>query len=773
MSVTYLGVRHHSPACAWHVQQVIETVRPAWVLVEGPSDINDRMDELLADHQLPVAVFSSFTSGDGVVRSWAPLCEYSPEWVALRAGRQVGAGLRFIDLPAWDPAFRGRENRYSDADARYAQVLERLTDELSVDTADALWDHLFETAPPSRLVPGPAGRHRVVDDLGSRLDAYFDLLRGEAEADERDMAREAYMARWVAAAAARDDGPVVVVTGGFHRAALRRLADQGDTEWPQVPPAPVDAQGHPATSYLVPYSFRRLDAFSGYQSGMPSPGYYQDVWDVGPLAAADRLVERVASRLRRARQPVSTASLVAARTMTGGLATLRGRRVPSRTDVLDGLASALVTEALDVPLPWASRGTLRAGTDPVVVEMVAALSGDRVGRLAPGTPLPPLVGAAVAAWRGQGLDTVDRVELDLASDVARSRVCHQARVLGVPRFAWQAGPLLGTDPFAETLTETWQVGGPVVGGLPAEDVLVALVEASTYGHDLLAAATAALEERLADASAVSVLVDAVLVGAEPLTGSLVARLAASVGRLTDVAQTGQTLAVALMLWRYGDQYGVRGSAALGTLVDQAAGRLVWLLEGVRGGPGPADPRRLAAVVALRDATRLKSSADSDAPLRAEVVSATGRLARDPSVPPDLRGAALGVLVSLGEHTLDPTTTLRAMAGPTTAGDWLAGLFAVARDDVADLLLDDLDWVLAQYDPHQFLVALPALRGAFAYFPPRERARLAEQLMARRGLVGTGRTFLRLEDDPQQRAAGYELEARVRRALVDAGLWEPR
>ncbi|MCL2422340.1 MAG: DUF5682 family protein [Micrococcales bacterium] len=771
MSVTYIGVRHHSPACARYVRQVIETVQPAWVLVEGPSDINDRIDELLADHRLPIAVFSSFTSGDTVVRSWAPLCEYSPEWVALRTGQQVGAQLRFIDLPAWDRAFYGRENRYSDADARYATASQTLADELGIDTSDALWDHLFEIAD--------------VDDVGPRLDAYFDLVRGETTADERDTAREAYMARWVAAAVACDDGPVVVVTGGFHRAALIRLADSsgrdnGDSphcpaqladQWPSVPPAPVDAHGHTATSYLVPYSFRRLDAFTGYQSGMPSPGYYQDVWDVGPQAAADRLVEQVASRLRGARQQVSTANLVVARTTTSALARLRGHDVPTRTDVLDGLASALVTEALDVPLPWASRGTLQAGTDPVVVEMVAALSGDRTGRLAKGTPLPPLVGAAVAAWREQGLDVVGGVELDLATDIARSRVCHQARVLGVPRFAWRTGPLLGTDVFDQTPTETWQLDGPLVGDEPAGDVLVTLVEAGSYGHDLLAAATAALTERLSEASPTTVLVDAVLVGAQALTGSLVAALGASVGRLTHVAETGSTLAVALMLWRYGDQYGVRESAALDRLVDQAAGRLVWLLEGVRGGPGPAEPQRLAAVVALRDATRLRSPAGD--PLRAEVVAAMGRIAGDVAVPPDLRGAALGVLVCLGEHSTDLVATLRAMAGPTTAGDWLAGLFAVARDDVTDLLLDDLDRVLAGYDPHQFLVALPALRGAFAYLPPRERARLAEQLMARRGLVGTGKTFLRLTDDPQLLAAGYELEDRVRRTLVGTGLWEPR
>src|SRR3954468_2206936 len=105
MGATFLGVRHHSPACARLVAHTIETLRPAYVLVEGPADLNDRLDELLLGHELPIAVFTSYRDGVQRHTSWAPFCAYSPEWVALTAGRAVGAHLRFIDLPAWHPAF--------------------------------------------------------------------------------------------------------------------------------------------------------------------------------------------------------------------------------------------------------------------------------------------------------------------------------------------------------------------------------------------------------------------------------------------------------------------------------------------------------------------------------------------------------------------------------------------------------------------------------------------------------------------------------------------
>ncbi|WP_246608006.1 DUF5682 family protein, partial [Paractinoplanes toevensis] len=313
MPVTFIGVRHHSPACARLVADTIETLRPAYVLIEGPADFNPRLGELLLGHDLPVAIFSSYRDDDRRHASWAPLCDYSPEWTALTHAARVGAEPRFIDLPAWHPAFAGRANRYADAELRYADVMSRLCRSFGVDNVDALWDHLFEIAP--------------ADNLTTRLNTYFDLVRGDADPGDSDRARESYMASWVsAAAAAAGDRPVVVVTGGFHRPALVAAHTQpaaapsapadrpaphdpgaADVVWPAVPAMPDGAIGG---SFLVPYSFRRLDAFDGYQSGMPSPGYYQELWESGVEGAARHLIEAVATRLRERKQPVSTADLI-------------------------------------------------------------------------------------------------------------------------------------------------------------------------------------------------------------------------------------------------------------------------------------------------------------------------------------------------------------------------------------------------------------------------------------------------------------------------------
>ncbi|MCK1809096.1 MULTISPECIES: DUF5682 family protein [unclassified Micromonospora] len=756
--VTFLGVRHHSPACARLVAATVARLRPAYVLVEGPADLNGRMDELLGDHELPIAVFTAHRDGNRRHVSWSPFCAYSPEWVALTAGREVGAQLRFIDLPAWHPALSGRANRYADADQRYAEAVRRLCATLAVDNVDALWDHLFEIGPD--------------DGLAERLDTYFDVLRGESAAGADDTARESYMARWVRAARRRAAGrPVLVVTGGFHRPALVRLTagagDDGpeDEDWPEVPaPAPEAVAG----SYLVPYSFRRLDAFVGYQSGMPSPAYYQRVWEDGPRRAAEALTEAVAARLRARRQPVSTADLVAARTMAGGLARLRGHAHPGRVDVLDALVSALVTDALDQPLPWATRGTLAPGAHPVVVEMVAALSGDQVGRLHPDTPLPPLVHDVDAELARHRIDPQETVELDLtvSGDLARSRLLHRLRLLDVPGHSRESGPRVGADAL---LTERWTPA-------PSADRLARVIEAGGYGPTVTDAVTARIEERMtllgADVDALATtLFDTALAGLTEHSTRTLTAITRATGTVTDLRALGRALAVALALWRHDRLLGSAGTAPLGALITAAVRRALWLVEGVRATAAPADPGRLAALVAVRDAIRHAGPAlglDRDGAL-----AVAGRVAADAAAPPDLRGAALGLAWSLGDVP-DAARAVRAVAAPDTLGDWLSGLFALAREEVVAgdaALLTVVDELLAGMGAHDFLVALPALRQAFGWFPPRERAEVARHVQALHGGDAPPGDLLRLDADPLLVAAARAVEERVDAVLAREGLWE--
>ncbi len=127
--ILFFPVRHHSPAAARLAAEVVRELRPDAVLIEGPSDFNQRIDELALDHSPPIAVYSWVVTGDGERRgAYYPFCVYSPEWQALRAGFETGAEVAFIDLP-WAELAAERDatlHRYADAElkrSRYVDVL--------------------------------------------------------------------------------------------------------------------------------------------------------------------------------------------------------------------------------------------------------------------------------------------------------------------------------------------------------------------------------------------------------------------------------------------------------------------------------------------------------------------------------------------------------------------------------------------------------------------------------------------------------------------------
>src|SRR5690606_23012353 len=233
--VVYFPVRHHSPACARLVRELIAQVKPAAVLIEGPADFNPYMHELWLPHELPIAIYSYMRLPDGTRRgAFYPFCEYSPEWQALQAARDAGAAARFIDLP-WSEIATAKSlsHRYADAELRRSRYVDVLCRELGVEDFNALWDTLCE----------------IVDDLSlpdylRRAHTFCGLIRlADGHVPAEDRRREAFMAAQIRQAADEFAGPLVVVTGAYHSYALFArltgrsfvgLEDPTPDEWQQI-----------------------------------------------------------------------------------------------------------------------------------------------------------------------------------------------------------------------------------------------------------------------------------------------------------------------------------------------------------------------------------------------------------------------------------------------------------------------------------------------------------------------------------------------------------
>jgi hypothetical protein len=268
-----------------------------------------------------------------------------------------------------------------------------------------------------------------------------------------------------------------------------------------------------------------------------------------------------------------------------------------------------------------------------------------------------------------------------------------------------------------------------------------------------------------------VLFDAALSGTADVSEQALSAIEATVAAAADLGALGRMLAVVLTMWRHDRVLGSAHSETLGVVIVASVRRVLWLAEGVHGQSAAADLGRIGALAACRDALRYTRPAlDLDLTAALEVAA---RLSADSEAPPDLRGAAFGLRWALQPATgeLDPVRAVRGAFQPQSAGDWLAGLFALAREEVLHTaeVIGLLDELLSGMATDDFLIAVPALRQAFEFFPPREREIIASRLLERRGLTGTGRGLLRGVADPQLVAAGMLLDDRVDTVLRRAGL----
>lgn len=744
--VVYFPVRHHSPACARLVVRLIEEARPAAVLIEGPSDFNERLDELMLPHELPVAIYSYVHLADGRRRgAFYPFCVYSPEWQALQAAKTIGAAVQFIDLPWADVA--GEEaatHRYADAQLGRGPYVDTLCRKLGVDDFDAVWDTIAEL------------------DAGLTVEQYLErthhfcchLRQLDGAVDATDRRREAFMAAMIRRALEEHDGQVLVVTGGYHSYALyARLSGEPfvgtDDPAEYRPAAPADGEDRGIA--LTPYSYERLDSLTGYNSGMPNPGFYDLVWhdrQAGRPLTLRQLLTSVVGALRKRGQPVSTADLIAVQSSAEALASIRGHREVWRWDLIDAVTAALVKEELEYGI-----------RHPFLEAVHEVFRGGRRGRLAEGTPSPPLVRDIDALLERHELrPTMSVVEhcLDLTDPPQRERsqVLHRLRILQIQGFRRTGGTDFTTRHDLSELAEQWQVQWS-----PQFDA--GAIEAARYGSTLLEAATAKLVEQSEaiqrDAEmAARLLVEASLAGSGTLARELHARLEQLIRQDGSFAGVAASLGHLLYLYRYDEVLQTGGRGDVGSLLVEAFERALWLLEslGQMGGDTAGVLQGVRALFETFQQCEHLLGLDRQA-----FLDVLHRVRSDLSQMPAVRGAAVGSLWNLGGADAEQVLAdMRLFADPEKLGDFLAGLFCVAREVIqrqASLLLA-IDGLVTGYDDAEYLQSLPSMRLAFTYFTPREKHHLATTLLEALGLAGkTQIVTMEIDADTAARAIAFE------------------
>lgn len=790
----FAPVRHHSPACTLALRHLLREVQPSVVLVEGPDDL-DHLLPLLQDERTrapvawlcqsrqttepaPVAdeaaddeadaadadAVADEAEGREMRTSFFPFCDYSPEWLAIREGAALGAQVALIDLP-W--AHKAWQAEHDDAglslmhERHYAhsRYLKAMAGRLGCVDHHELWDRLFELRSPAALADW---REFFADVFAWSAMARQDYEPEVLEA-ELSLPRERQMAAHIRAWREKCTGNIVVVTGGFHTQEL--ISSWRQAGRPEKLPASAAADGG---AWLIRYSFASLDALNGYSAGMPSPAYYQQLWDA--LQTTDDypwqriavdLLSRFARQQRAADQAdaASTALVQEAVLQATRLAHLRGNPGPGRQDVLDAIRSCFIKGADD------------DGTRGMLAELRHFLAGTRLGDIPPGAGSPPLVEDARRRARALGLrfdDSVPRkVRLDLYRKPAhrlRSRFFQAMRYLECPLVRHLSGPDFYGNAQLHLLFEEWEVAwSPLVEAR--------LIELSSSGASVEALCLKRLEDdaRALEAAgaarsasaAVALLLRACLIGLHGRLPRLFELLSTQLDEdasLASVIDCGHRL---LTLWRAREPLGVQGHPLLASLLDRVWPAAMFLLAEITCGDEDAESERIGQLLSLRELGQLLARTEGgeqrNGAAHTPRVLPSGRgqpekltdfaifharlsaLLGDPATAPGIRGAAVAMLFLDGlgdEALLDQQLLLHFSPGVPEhhAVRFLGGLMQAAPELVLRLpsLLQRLDALIADWETEDFVAHLPDLRFAFTRLKPQESARLAETVVAFHG-----------------------------------------
>lgn len=322
----YFPIRHHSPVCAYHLMRVIESYAPDCILIEGPDNANDLLEDINdPDTEAPLAIYYSFRDKNGLLgekrgdyRCYYPFLDYSPELVALREAARRGIKCAFIDLPYEEillaekegEGLRKEDDRSSYNDDRYLSensYIKKLVENTGLRSFDEFWEHYFEIH----------GLKAGTDEFLKNMLCYCVLSRASSDRqtllEDGCLARETHM-RDIILKKSFEHKRILIVTGGFHVAGLVKpdnwitngeldlLMDNADMVFdartgqgsffdekkPVIPDVflndNIELKRHTIDEkdkgvYLMSYSMEACDRLNGYASGMPHPMFYQRIWE--------------------------------------------------------------------------------------------------------------------------------------------------------------------------------------------------------------------------------------------------------------------------------------------------------------------------------------------------------------------------------------------------------------------------------------------------------------------------------------------------------------
>ena len=729
--VVYFPVRHHSPACALHLQRTIERFRPELILIEGPSDSAELLP-YIADEQSvpPFCIYYSYDDKDGKVseekekyRAYYPFLAYSPELVAIREGARSHTPVRFIDLPyalrlinkiEEEPQtqFYYNENKEYEVNT-YTTMIAR---KAGCRSFAEFWESRFE------LDAANLETQAFVRNL-FHLGYFMRLATPENEISlKEDRLRETYMAEEIRKALP-DNKKVLVVAGAFHISGLMEML-QSDKK-----PSLRTCNREHVASYLMPYTFKEADSKSGYAAGMPFPAFYQEVWEKiekqkkNPFAST--VLEYIIKTARYARktQMISLPDEINALNMARSLAVLRGKQSTGVYELLDGVRSCFV------------KGDLNATSTFEVDFLYRLLSGMGTGKIADNDCIPPVVREfrALCSLHRLKTSTIERQEvtLDIIKNPAhyrKSRFLHQMEFLETGFATLQSGPDYVNQKNKNLVREQWICRY-------ATGVETRLIDLSVYGATLSQVCNSLIEKNFKDNMTAEelgkLLLSVQVMGIEGFYlqyEDAIRLVVESEGNFINLCKLINSLLYLANMQQLMDG---NVQSVIAELARTAFKGAVVLIPSLKSTTEEEEQEICEQMRNLYSFTMdAKGWFDT-----AAFIAAVEKVLNDSFSNSRLFGLCLAIHYKEGRTGQAAFCQQIAaylessITHPEQAASFICGLFLIARDVLfADPhILEAINRIIANADRETFLTILPNLRYAFTGFLPAEISRLGQQV----------------------------------------------
>ena len=326
-TLNIFGVRHLSPASAHHVLAYLERIRPKLILLEGPSDANEWLVHIASEKVKPPIALLGYTTDSPVQTVMYPFASYSPEYQAIRWAHRNACEVRFCDLPI--SAIIGPRDENASDYAKIPSLFYTKTAELAGEPDyESFWERHFEHCADT-------------DSFIEKINTLSQTMRDYLDRDDAHNAlRESFMKRHYCEAIQEGFAPeeMVVITGAYHVDGIKKtlpLSDEGRNGLPQTP----------VKMTLMPYSYYRLSAQSGYGAGNKAPAYFQLMWDCLQARDVEKLPALYLSALsettRKSGNFTSTANVIEAVRLSGMLAAMHEGKHPTLKDLHDSAVCLL------------------------------------------------------------------------------------------------------------------------------------------------------------------------------------------------------------------------------------------------------------------------------------------------------------------------------------------------------------------------------------------------------------------------------------------------